>query len=146
MKSIEAVSAYLEEPDEADARIRLLGELEITRGGRPLSLPASKRTRALLGYLVACNAPQSREHLCDLLWENSGDPRAQRRWSLTKLRPVVNGPSQPRLEADRERVRFTRRAAIIDVAQITEILADGVDRTPREALEEAAILLEGEFL
>ena len=32
--------------------IRLLGELQVTRAGGAVPLPASKRTRALLGYLV----------------------------------------------------------------------------------------------
>lgn len=42
-------------------RLRLLGDLELRRGdGPPLALPPSRRTRALLGYLVATGAPQTR--------------------------------------------------------------------------------------
>jgi DNA-binding SARP family transcriptional activator len=44
----------------------------------------------LLGYLVASRAPQSRQGLCDLLWDGPDDPRAALRWSLTKLRPLVD--------------------------------------------------------
>jgi len=56
-------------------RIRLLGNLQVLRGGREELLPASKRTRALLGYLVALGKPRTRQHLCDLLWEGPDDPR-----------------------------------------------------------------------
>ena len=70
--------------------VQLLGDLRVERAGRPISLPASKRTRALLGYLVAVRTSLTRAHLCDLLWEGPDDPRAALRWSLTKLRPIVN--------------------------------------------------------
>ena len=71
-------------------RIRLLGGLELRRGGTLLQLPASRRTRALLGFLVATGSPHSRSSLCDLLWDGPDDPRASLRWSLTKLRTVVD--------------------------------------------------------
>jgi len=48
-------------------RICLLGELRVLRCGNPVSLPASKRSRALLGYLVSVGRPESRQALCDLL-------------------------------------------------------------------------------
>ena len=56
--------------------IRLLGELAVVRDGRVAPLPASRRTRALLGYLAATARPHLRSHLCDLLWEGPDDPRA----------------------------------------------------------------------
>ena len=40
--------------------MRLVGELTVLRGGVAVALPASKKTRALLGYLVATRAPQPR--------------------------------------------------------------------------------------
>jgi hypothetical protein len=57
-------------------QIRLLGELEVVRDGHRLPLPASKRSRALLGYLVATGRPHLRSHLCDPLWDSPDDPRA----------------------------------------------------------------------
>src|SRR5688500_16978481 len=92
-------------------RIRLLGDLQVQRAdGSPIALPASRRTRALLGFLVATAASQLRSALCDLLWEGPDDPRASLRWSLTKLRPVVDGPDTRRLVADRDHVAFDPRA------------------------------------
>ena len=70
--------------------IRLLGELEVWRDGAALALPQSKKTRALLAYLALQRAPQRRDALCELLWEMPDDPRAALRWSLTKIRPLLN--------------------------------------------------------
>lgn len=126
--------------------IRLLGDLELRRGGALLPLPPSRRTRALLGFLVATASPQSRSTLCDLLWDGSDDPRASLRWSLTKLRAVVDDEHAQRLMADRERVGFDALQCEVDTVRVRSLLAGGVDCAPLAALEEAARLLPGEFL
>ena len=92
--------------------IRLLGELRLQRGALAVALPASKRTRALLGFLAATAKPQTRQTLCDLLWDGPDDPRAALRWSLTKLRPLVNDAGAERLKADREHVVFSAGDAV----------------------------------
>lgn len=127
-------------------RIRLLGDLELKRGDSVLALPPSRRTRALLGYLVASGSAQSRSALCDLLWEGPDDPRASLRWSLTKLRPLVDDAHARRLAADRERIGFDARDCEIDVDRVRSLLAGGVAEVALAALEEAADLLRGEFL
>ncbi|HTD06733.1 AfsR/SARP family transcriptional regulator, partial [Undibacterium sp.] len=126
--------------------IRLLGELRVTRAGQTLPLPASKRSRALLGYLVGTASPQTRQHLCDLLWDGPGDPRAELRWSLTKLRPVLDEAALHRIAADRERVAFAAHGATVDIVAVRALLADGVEAADTAALEQAAALMNGEFL
>ncbi len=128
-------------------RIRLLGDLELRLGGVPLQLPASRRTRALLGYLVGTGTPHSRAGLCDLLWDGPDDPRASLRWSLTKLRCVVDAPGERRLVADRERVSLDVSGCQIDTQQIQALL-QGRDQAamPLADLEAAVLLLRGEFL
>ena len=131
--------------DQVD--VRLLGDLQVLRAGRAAPLPTSKRARALLGYLIATAGPQTRTHLCDLFCEGPDDPRAALRWSLTKLRPVVNDQSVLRLEADHERVQFIAHGAHVDVDRVTSLLAEGLSGTSLQSLEEAAaLLLRGEFL
>ena len=137
--SIDVVSSDL-------LRIRLLGDLELRRGATTLPLPPSRRTRALLGFLVATASAQSRSALCDLLWDGSDDPRASLRWSLTKLRAVVDDAQAQRLVADRERVGFDALQCEVDTARVRSLLDGGVDAAPLAALEEAARLLQGEFL
>src|SRR5580693_349700 len=126
--------------------VHLLGELEVARGGRPLALPASRKTRALLAYLVTSRSPQPRARLCELLWEGPVDPRAALRWSLTKLRPAVDDAAGKRLRADRERVGFDVTAVDVDLFAVESALAGGVAAAPTEVLEAAAARFRGEFL
>src|SRR5713101_297374 len=91
--------------------IRLLGELDVLRDGQSVALPASKKTRALLAYLVATRRAHLRERLCDLLWEGPDDPRAQLRWALSKLRPIVD----PHLEAGRDKVEIHAEGMRVDL-------------------------------
>jgi DNA-binding SARP family transcriptional activator len=126
--------------------IRLIGDLRLARGGQVLSLPASKRTRALLGYLVATGAPQSRERLCELLWDGIDDPRASLRWSLTKLRPLLNDASAERLVAERDSVAVVMKEVSVDMTGVHALLASGAQRASLDQLEQSARLLGGEFL
>jgi DNA-binding SARP family transcriptional activator len=126
--------------------IRLLGELEVRREGRRVALPASKRTRALLGYLVATGRPHLRSHLCDLLWPTPDDPRAALRWSLAKLRPLVETAGRRPLRADRERVAFDGDGVEVDWAAARLDLGAGVASASTEALRRAAGRFRGELL
>lgn len=127
-------------------RICLLGELRVLRCGNPVALPASKRSRALLGYLVSAGKAESRQALCDLLWDGPDDPRAELRWSLSKLRPVVDDAGAMRIRADRERVVFEPHHASTDIAEVRALLDAGIATATVAALEQAATLLAAEFL
>jgi DNA-binding SARP family transcriptional activator len=107
--------------------ICLLGELQVRRDGLCLSLPASRRTRALLGYLVLAGGPVDRMALCDLLWDGPDDPRAALRWSLSKLRAVVDDGSHARIVADRAQVAFDAAGAVIDTARVEVLLGAGTE-------------------
>jgi DNA-binding SARP family transcriptional activator/tetratricopeptide (TPR) repeat protein len=126
--------------------IRILGELEVVRGGKPLPLPASKKTRALLGYLVVTGArPQPRQRLCELLWDGPDDPRAALRWSLTKIRPLVDDARATRIVADREHVAFEACGATTDLASVRESLGSLADAS-LDTLRRAAARFRGELL
>jgi DNA-binding SARP family transcriptional activator len=116
--------------------VRLLGELQVLRDGTPMALPASKRTRALLGFLAATAQPHLREKLCELFWDGPDDPRAALRWSLTKLRPVIGD----QLRADRERVELSASSDLMHVRQIDCATASVAD------LRNAASRFRGELL
>src|SRR5262249_40890099 len=125
--------------------IRLLGELEVLRDGRPQTLPPSKKSRALLGYLVATARPQQRARLCDLLWDVPDDPRGSLRWSLTKIRPLVDDAGVTRAVADREPVGFVALGAAVDLHAVRTQLGPIGDASTT-ALRAAAKLFRGEFL
>jgi DNA-binding SARP family transcriptional activator len=126
--------------------IRLLGEIRVQRAGVNLTLPASKRTRALLGFLAATATPQSRQTLCELLWDGPDDPRAALRWSLTKLRPLVNEPGIERLKANREHISFVAHDTWIDIQRLALMCNGNLQARGLAEIEAAAGLLQGEFL
>ncbi|WP_417720103.1 alpha/beta fold hydrolase [Salipiger sp.] len=128
--------------------ISLLGELRVFRGGEEVALPASRKARALLAFLVATDRPHRRERLCELLWDLPDDPKAALRWSLSKLRKVVDDPDRPRIIADRERVAFRTEGIGVDLRTVYDRLQPGADALSVEDLEELArqlapVLLDG---
>ncbi len=94
--------------------IRVLGGLEVIRDGAPVPLPPSRKTRALLAYLVLTGRPHRREQLCEIFWDVPDDPRGALRWSLSKIRLLVDEPDLPRLMADRRAVELQTRALEVD--------------------------------
>jgi DNA-binding SARP family transcriptional activator len=70
--------------------IRVLGPLTVCWDGAVWALPASRKARALLAYLVVTQRPTSRVGLCDMFWgDGPANPRAELRWCLSKLRPIL---------------------------------------------------------
>ncbi len=126
--------------------IRLLGEPEVLVDGQARALPASKKTRALLGYLTSTGRAQRRERLCELLWDGPDDPRAGLRWSLAKLRPLLDAGGAVRLASDRERVCFESHGAVVDVVELRARLGGGVGALGTEQLSELARCFRGPFL
>ncbi len=125
-----------------DLQVRLLGPLQLRRE-RLLVLPASKKSRALLAYLVMQRQPVLRERLCELLWSDGpDDPRAELRWSLNKIRPLLGET----LVADREKVAFSSEFAEVDVLALRSELGAGVARADTAVLERVASRFGGEFL
>lgn len=135
----------MEEPSQL--RIRLLGELQLIGcDGRPVVLPTSRKTRALLGYLIATGQVHRRERLCDLLWDGPDDPRAELRWSLSKIRSLLAAGGGARLVADRERVGIELGNAVVDLRSARSLLGNDVSVTQTDGLKEAASCFGGEFL
>jgi DNA-binding SARP family transcriptional activator len=126
--------------------IRLLGELAVFRDGVRLDLPASKKSRALLAYLVATAKPHLRDHLCGLLWDGPDDPRAQLRWSLAKIRPLIDAAKVTRLNADRERVSFAGPDVEIDLNVVRATERRGCSVVPTDELSAAADRFVGPFI
>ena len=102
--------------------IAVLGELSVRRGGALVPLPASRKTRALLGYLALVTRSHHRDQLCEMFWERPNDPRGALRWSLSKLRGVVDEPAVVRLDANREHVRFIHDHVELDLTEAERLL------------------------
>ncbi len=126
--------------------LRVLGSVSIERGGARLELPPSKKTRALLGYLLVEQRAQTREQLCALFWDLPDDPRGALRWSLSRLRPLLDEPGRQRVRADRERVELDFEGARVDLRAAEALRSRGLASASAAELQEAAGLFRGELL
>jgi DNA-binding SARP family transcriptional activator len=125
---------------------RCLGEISLSRGSEGLSLPPSKKTRALLAYLAVTGRPHRRERLCSLFWDIADDPRGALRWSLSKLRPLLDDPERRRIVADRESVAFDGAGVYLDLLEVKKQGALGVESASTDQLRRLAAEFHGEFL
>ncbi len=129
----------------APLSLGLLGPFVVTRGGHPVALPQSQKTRALLAYLAVTGRPHLRERLCDMLWNVADDPRGALRWSLSKLR-ALDDEGTSRIRADRDTVAFDATGARVDALELREATAGGLDLPSLERLRQLAAMFRGPFL
>ncbi len=131
--------------ENSQISFQVLGPLRLTRDGEPLTLPQSKKTRALLAFLALNPKEYRRERLCDLFWEMPDDPRAALRWSLTKLRQLLNSPDRERIVANRETVKLDVSDVSVDLHGARAALAKP-EQLSVEALESLADGFSGALL
>ena len=104
--------------------ITTFGQLRVWHDGQVLALPSSRKTRALLAYLLMIERAASRQELCSLLWDLPDDPRGALRWSLSKLRPIVNAGGVERLIVERDTIEIDRSKVLVDVSSLHHLRAD----------------------
>ena len=126
--------------------ITLQGELTVTADGQTVALPASRKARAVLGYLAATGRPVRRERLCEMFWDLPDDPRGSLRWALSKLRQVVDHDGTRRIIADRERVELCLDATHVALRDIWVRLFDDPPIIPPPELRAMAEQFERPFL
>ena len=129
-----------------ELELRFLGDFEVLSGGKPLPLPPSKKTRALLAYLCLQPRRFRREHLCELLWDIPDDPRGSLRWSLSKLRRLVDDKKHRRIVADRNSVGILAEDLCIDVRALRALATRDIAAIASADLEAAAERFRGNFL
>jgi len=112
-------------------QLRLLGPMAVISERGAELLPASRKTRALLGYLAAEGKPVRRDRLCHLFWEIPDDPKGALRWSLSKLRGIL-GDS---IVANRETAGLATDDLEIDFSELRSVIGSGVQSAPTELLE-----------
>jgi pimeloyl-ACP methyl ester carboxylesterase/DNA-binding SARP family transcriptional activator len=122
-------------------QLRLLGPMALIDDRGAVALPASRKTRALLGYLATTGRPDRRDHLCRLFWEVPDDPKGALRWSLSKLRGVLGEA----IVADRETAALAPGAIEIDVAALRDAASHDLSRLGDEQIERL-LAGSGEFL
>ena len=126
--------------------LHFLGDFEVLHDGTLQNLPPSRKTRALLAFLALQNRPFRREYLCELLWEIPDDPRGSLRWSLSKLRRLVDSDQRKRIVADRLSVRLEADDLAIDYLALCDLAEQRLGDASTAVLEEAAGRFRGHFL
>jgi len=127
--------------------IRLIGDLEVIKNGEVVKFPSSRKTRALLAYLILNPGPHRRERLCEVFWQIPDNPRGALRWSLSKLRHIVDEEDTKRIVADRENVAFDTSDTHIDIVELRDAVSTGkLASFKTEDLKEIASALSQGFL
>lgn len=111
-------SGNVSNPPVVGLTIQLLGTLTVRRDGRPVALPQSRKVRTLLGYLAISGHPAPRERLCELFWPIPNDPRAELRWTLSKLRSVLEGDGIQRIITADDRISLNLEDCAVDASML----------------------------
>jgi DNA-binding SARP family transcriptional activator len=130
----------------SEVELRFLGDFEVLRNGRAQDLPPSRKTRALLAFLALQKRPFRREFLSELLWEIPDDPRGSLRWSLSKLRRLVDSEHHRRIVADRLNVRLEADDLSIDSVELCELAEKNLAEASTPFLEKSSKRFRGHFL
>jgi DNA-binding SARP family transcriptional activator len=125
---------------------RLLGPLQLSRGGEVLTLPSSRKVRALLGYLVLASRPVTRSQVCELLWDVPNDPRGELRWCLSKIRGLVDDKTHKRVISDGSTIRIDLTDCGVDTLEVTRAPEHGIQKLGVERQQELAACFAGELL
>ncbi|MGX5850123.1 transcriptional regulator [Mesorhizobium sp. PL10] len=126
--------------------VRLFGAPAIARDGVPVVLPASRKLRALLAYLVLAPHPVGRGKLCELLWDVPNDPRGELRWCLSKLRAAFDEPGRRTIETADDTIALDLDGISVDVLDVAAGTAAGIETLDPERLQALSKLFVGDFL
>ncbi len=126
--------------------VRMLGRLTVWRRGAPLALPASRKVRALFAYLALAPRPVTRGQLCELLWEVPNDPRGELRWSLSKVRRLVDERGRRRVQTRADTVWLDLSDCLVDAIEVARATGEGIETLPAGRQRALAALFGGDFL
>ena len=106
--------------------VRLLGQFDVRRDGRPVEI-ASRPAQSLLAYLLLnAGAPHRREKLAGLFWPDAAEANARSnlRHALWRLRKALGSPPDPDyFQADDFTVTFDAQAGLwLDTARLDQEL------------------------
>lgn len=124
--------------------VAMLDGLAITIEGQAVSLPPSKRARALLAYLLVTQKAHRRGRLGEWFWPHASDPRAGLRWGLSKIRPLFGPEQKSRIVATREQVSVNTQGMRFDYVQASQLLAQ--PKVSVAQLDGLQLQLQGAFL
>lgn len=131
---------------DASLQVRMLGPLTIRRDGVTVALPASRKVRALLAYLALAPLAVGRNQLCELLWDIPNDPRGELRWSLSKIRSIVDQRDRRRVCTREDTIRLDLADCFVDAIEIARATEVGIETLAPERQRTLVMLFNGDFL
>jgi len=126
--------------------VRLLGPMAVSRKGSAAALPASRKVRALIGYLALAPHAVTRSRLCELLWDVPNDPRGELRWCLSKVRGLLDEPGKRRVQTRGDTIALDLSDCFVDVVEINRATQEGFASSSPERLRRLCGLFVGDFL
>ena len=124
----------------------MFGPLAVIRNGEALSLPPSRKVRALLAYLATSPHPVGRSRLCELLGDIPNDPRGELRWCLSKLRTLIDEPQRHRVQSRQDMVWLDLADISVDASRVDIAVRGGIETLTFEQGRELIELMVGDFL
>jgi TolB-like protein/DNA-binding SARP family transcriptional activator/Flp pilus assembly protein TadD len=131
---------------EPSTALRLFGPFAVVRNGSAAALPASRKVRALIAYLVMAPRPIHRAKLCELLWDVPDDPRGALRWCLTKIRGLLDEPDHQRVKAENDWVSIDNSTVEVDALWVAAHVAAATSGGDFDLLKQLEAKFGGEFL
>ena len=131
---------------QASVAVRLFGPFTVVRNGSAATLPASRKVRALIAYLVMAPRPIHRAKLCELLWDVPDDPRGALRWCLTKVRGLLDEPDHKRVKAENDWLSIDTSRIEVDALWVAERVEAATSGENLDLLKKLEAKFGGEFL
>jgi DNA-binding SARP family transcriptional activator/TolB-like protein len=131
---------------ESSIQVRMLGRMAITRDGVALTLPASRKVRALFAYLALAPRAVTRSQLCELLWDVPNDPRGELRWCLSKIRSVVDEHGRRRVSTSEDTIRLDLSDCFVDAIEVARAIDEGIQTLAPARQRTLSVLFNGDFL
>ena len=132
-------------PRGHSVEMRMLGPLTIRRDDVAVTLPASRKVRALLAYLALAPHAVARSELCELLWDGPNDPRGELRWCLSKIRSLVEEPRRHRVVTEADTVSLDLAECFVDATEVARAV-QSIETIALDQLRSLETSFAGDFL
>ena len=146
METASERASGVDQPASPLLSVTLLGQMTVARSTSLAVLPASRKARGLLAYLVMARRPLHRSRLCEIFWDGPNDPRSELRWCLTKIRAVLDDVDCKRVRADKDYISIDVSTLSVDALRIEQEVEAALAGSDVQALERLAVSIDGEFL
>jgi DNA-binding SARP family transcriptional activator len=87
-----------------------------------------------------------RAKLCEMFWDAPNDPRGELRWCLSKIRGLLDEPTDKRVKAENDWVAIDSSAIEVDALWVAERVEAAAAGDDLDLLKRLAAKFQGEFL